>query len=259
MRMKYCVPLLLLVIALLLTACMSGLTNSNGQTTAAPAPTATVPITNNSATEHTIIDPIPTTTAPVPSTTSPVPTTVPTVPVPPTVPQNTAELNAFNELFSNPRPEKNPYFRATGCEYASVKDIKLKAFFDGGFPGEHEKTDAEWTELSKMLNFPEFVQGDFNRLPKDKMDAELQAVFGISLNDLPDSAYEGLYYLKSTDCYYFFQSGMTSAPIIGPFLDLVHNNDGTVALTYSNSIDNYIITLTCNGDSYLILSNVKTK
>jgi len=91
------------------------------------------------------------------------------------------------------------------------------------------------------------------------MEAELQAVFGISLEDLSDSAYSGLFYLKSSDCYCFYQGGVTSHQKKGSFIEIKHNDDETVSLTYDSTAGKFVITLKPNGDSYLILSNVKTK
>lgn len=98
---------------------------------------------------------------------------------------------------------------------------------------------------------------DFNRLPKDKMNAELMRAFGITLEDLPDSAFEGLYYLDSTDCYYFFQTGMTSVPKHSPIFSVEHNDDGMVALTYNIPGGTGKITLKPNGDDWLVLSNIQ--
>ena len=223
-------------LVLLLTACMP----------AGTSPTDSMPT-------MTISDP--TSTSPAPTATDPPPTT--TEPVATTEPQNT-ELEYFNELFRRSQ-ERNPYAYALGFEYSSPKELKLFSFYDGGFDGEHEITDTEWEELSKLLVDPENVAGDFNRLPKDKMEAELQAVFGISLEDLSDSAFSGLFYLESSDCYCFYQGGMTSFLKDGPFTDIKHNDDGTVSLTYESSYNEFVITLKPNGDSYQILSNVKTE
>ena len=246
--------IVLLTVSMLLVACMPSVTDPTGgpgtqPTTTAPVPTTTVPL--------------PTTTAPVP-TTDPVPTT--TVPAPTTEPMATidpekaAELKAFDEFFSNSGSERNPFFWATGWEYASPMEMKLVAFFDGGFPGEHEMTPEENEELKEMAIWPEYVDNaDFNRLPKDKMEAELQAIFGISLEDLPDSAFDELTYLECSDTYCFLQTGMKSSPKMGPFLDIVFNDDGTVSLTYNNYVADYVITLKPNGDSYLVLSNVKAE
>lgn len=200
--------------------------------------------------------PQPTTTVPVPTTTEPVPTT--TAPTPPTEPIN-AELEYFNELFRRGQV-RNPYAYVLGIEFASPKELDLYYFYDQGLPGEHQITDAEWEELSKLLPFPEYVVGDFNRLPKDKMEAELQAVFGISLEDMSDSAFSRLYYLNTSDSYCFYQSGVSSYNKIGSFVELNHNEDGTVSLTYisgNGNLDVFVITLMPFGDSYQILSNVK--
>ena len=174
------------------------------------------------------------------------------------------EMAMYHALFEHDVWERNPYVYATGHEYSSPHELKLKAFYDGGFEGEHELTDAEYAELKALAKYPDIfgLVGDFNRLPKDKMNAELQAVFGISLADLPDSAFEGLTYLKSTDCYYFSQSAPTSTPRISNFLSIEHNDDGTVTLGYDHTFDDTIkrkITLKPNGDSYLVLSNVKAE
>ena len=168
------------------------------------------------------------------------------------------ELEAFDELFSTEESsERNYYFWATGHTYSSPTQIILKKYFDGGFPGEPDKTDAEWEELSKLLNSPELIQNyDCIRLPKDRVNAELMKAFGITLEDLPDSAFEGLYYLESTDCYYFFQTGMTSIPKHSPILSIEHNDDGTVALTYNIPGGTGEITLKPNGDGYLVVSNI---
>lgn len=249
--MKRYLLILTVTAALLLTACAPATTNPVGSvpTTTASQPTTTASAPTTTAPQATTTVPVPTTTESVPTTTAPPPTTEPI----------NAELEYFNELFRGGQ-ERNPYAYVFGIEFASPKELKLWSFFDGGFPGEHEITDTEWEELSKLLADPVNVAGDFNRLPKDKMEAELQAVFGISLEDMSDSAFSGLFYLESSDCYCFYQGGMTSYRKIGSFLDVKHNDDGTISLSYisnASDTDTFVITLKPNGDSYQILSNVK--
>ena len=168
-------------------------------------------------------------------------------------------LAKFHALFESNEWERNPYFYAIGTEFSSPEELRLNQYFDGGFPGEHEITDAEWAELSKQLAHPEEVPGDFNRLPKDKIEAELQAVFGISLADLSDNAFSGVFYLECTDCYCFYQSGVNFSHMIGSFTDIHHNADGTISLRYEKYDGAYTITLKPNGDSYLVLSNVRAE
>ena len=168
-----------------------------------------------------------------------------------------AELAYFNDLFRQGE-ERNPYFYAKCVMYdfASPEELSLLSFYDGGFAGEHEITDEEWEEYSMMVADPNNVHGDFNRLPKDKIEAELQSVFGISLEDLSDSAFRGLFYLECSDSYCFNQGGMTSDFAKSVFTDIKHNDDGTISLFYKDGIGKCAMTLKPNGDSYLVVSNV---
>ena len=186
----------------------------------------------------------PTATDPPPTTTEPVDT----------------ELEIFNELFRWSE-ERNPYNHAMRVMYdfASPEELYLRSFYDGGLDGEHEITDEDWAEYSKMVADPENVHGDFNRLPKDKIEAELQAVFGISLADLSDRSFRGLFYLECSDSYCFNQGGVASKRTNGGFQDIIHNDDGTVSLIYEDQDGKCAITLKPNGDSYLVVSNIHIK
>lgn len=230
----------IVTIALLLAACMPAVTNPTGHvpTTTAPVATTTTPVT-------TTTNPPPTTTAPT-STIAPAPTTEPV----------DTELAYFLELFRWSE-QRNPYNHALRVMYdfASPMELNLRSFYDGGLEGENEITDDEWAEYSKMVADPNNVHGDFHRLPKDKIEAELQAVFGISLADLPDSAFSGLFYLGCSDSYCFNQGGMTSKSARS-FSEIIHNDDGTVSLIYEDHDGKCAITLKPNGDSYLVVSNV---
>ena len=236
------IVILLLAACLLLAGCLSAGTDSTGKTTTSPVPTTTAPV-------PTTTDPVPTVTEPAPTTTDPMPTTELINP----------ELEAFEVLFQQSLEMRNPFFYAIGTKFASPAELRLNQFFDGGFPDEHEITDAEWEELSKLLADPENVPGQFNRLPKDKIEAELQTFFGISLADLSDIAFSGVFYLECTDCYCFYQSGVNHMSKAGSFTDIHHNDDGTISLNYNKPDGEYVITLKTNGDSYMVLSNVKAK
>ena len=238
--------------AILMSACQAattGATNGTKPSLQTTNSTTTVPTTT-----------VPTTTVPtttVPTTT--VPTTTAYVTQPTTVSPETAELLFFNDLFmNNTDPERNSYYWATGCVYSSPAEIKLKAFLDGGFSAESAVTDAEKEALGKLGLAPEtFLYEDVYRLPKDRIDQELMKVFGITLVELPQSAFEGLYYLESTDCYYLIQSGMTSVPMHSQFQTVEHNDDGTVTLSYELPGGSGSITLKSNGDGWLAVSNTQ--
>lgn len=250
----------LLLICVLIAGCVPSVPDHTGQATTVP--TTTNPLSTTTTPAPTNTDPVPTSTVPAPTTTDPVPTTEPaptaTDPVPTTEPLN-PELEAFEVLFQQSLEQRNPFFYAIGTKFSSPEELRLNQFFDGGFPDEHKITDAEWEELSKLLADPENVPGQFNRLPKDKMEAELQKYFGISLTDLSDIAFSGVFYLECTDCYCFYQSGVNHMSKSGSFIDIHHNDDGTISLNYNKPDGEYVITLKPNGDSYLVLSNVKAE
>ena len=169
-------------------------------------------------------------------------------------------LAKFHALFEFDAWERNPYTYALGHEYANPKELKLLYFFDGGFDDEAPLTDAEKAGLAPR--YGEWVNSnDLYRLPKDRINAELQKYFGISLAELPDTAYQGLSYLESTDCYYFLATGVYAD--VGGFtiISVTENNDGTVSVTYTGSLpqSTRIVTLKPNGDSYLVLSNVNAE
>ena len=173
-------------------------------------------------------------------------------------------LAKFHALFEYDAWERNPYCYALGHEYSNPKELKLLYFFDGGFDNESPNTDAEKAELKQYYRDDWVNSNDLHRLPKDKMNAELQKIFGITLRDLPDTAYQGLVYLESTDCYYFLATGVYAD--IGGFTikSVNENSNGTVSVTYAIGTGSppqatRIVTLKPNGDSYLVLSNVKAE
>lgn len=207
-----------------------------------------------------------TTPTTVPSTTAP--TTVPSTTAP-SVPETTVaedpELAYFDQLFStgwgnpaNVYDYKIYYNSAVGRNlYESPMELNLLEFFWRGFSGETTPTDAEITELKQYVNPTWVDNADFHRLPKEKMDAELQKIFGVSLLDLSAVAFEGLTYLESTDCYYFFATGVMGGTAEFAAKSVEHLEDGTVKVTYECEYGRNVVTLKPNGDGYRILSNIQ--
>lgn len=239
------------ICAILMSACQAANTGATNGTN--PSQNTTVPIVTSTA---AVRIPMQTT---VPATTATSTETTVIQVTQPIISPETAELHLFNAMFmSDLYPERNSYFKATGCAYSVPTEIKLRAFLDGGFPVEPDVTDAEKEELGKLGLAPEsFRYGDTYRLPKDRINAELSKVFGITLAELPNSAFEGLYYLESTDCYYLIQSGMTSVPMHSQIQTVEHNTDGTVTLTYLLPGGSGAITLKPNDDAWLVVSNTQ--
>jgi hypothetical protein len=137
----------------------------------------------------------------------------------------------------------------------------LRNFFGNGFKGEKTATQAELTELKPYLEnsfwgYP--AAGDFHRLPKDKMEEELQKCFGISLADLPEYAFADLIYLESTDSYCFFATGMQGMAERFEVKAVEHQNDGAVQVIYSKAVHpkwDFVVTLRPMDSGYQVLSN----
>ena len=173
-------------------------------------------------------------------------------------------LAKYHALFEIRDGKRNPLLYALGHEFSNPQELKLLYFFDGGFDDESPNTDAEKAGLTQYYREDWVNSSDIHRLPKEKMNAQLQKIFGITLKDLPDTAYQGLVYLETTDCYYFLATGVY-ADIGGFTIRSVHENtNGTVSVTYtigsgSPPQSTRIVTLKPNGDSYLVLSNVRAE
>ena len=149
------------------------------------------------------------------------------------------------------------YNAALTSQYTNPSDLNLMLFFSAGFPDQPQTpTDEEWAALSQLPGF--YPEMDLIRLPAAQMDAVLTQYFGILLDDMAESAFAGLVYLDSTDCYYFMATG----PIrIEGFKATATNvlEDGTIQLQYQSAsgISGTAILIQV-GDQYLILSNQYT-
>ena len=94
------------------------------------------------------------------------------------------------------------------------------------------------------------------RLWPEHTPEELSDEFA-QIMELSDAAFEGLTYLESTDCYYFFATGVYGANEEFEAKQVEHLEDGTVKVTYAWWDGVSVVTLKPNGDGYLILSNVQ--
>ena len=107
-------------------------------------------------------------------------------------------LKEYEALFAD---AESWYRQALICQYASPSQINLKAFFYNGFEDEDRTpTDEEQAALQSMPGID--LNLDLIRLPAEKMDAVLNKVFDFRLSWLDATAFEGLVYLESTNCYY---------------------------------------------------------
>ncbi len=110
-------------------------------------------------------------------------------------------INMFEDMFG----ELSSWHNMALCSrYAEPSKVILRQLFYGGFPDEsREPTDAEQEELKGKLSLEwDGRQLPLIRLPIDKMNQVLTEYFGITLEEMDASAFEGLVYLENTKCYY---------------------------------------------------------
>ena len=164
------------------------------------------------------------------------------------------QLQTIHALFSDPH---GWYNAALTSEYTEATQLNLKMFFHLGFSDQSRTPTAEeWAELEGQPGFNENY--DLIRLPADNMDAVLTQYFGITLEDMDESAFEGLVYLESTDCYYFMGTGVHRIEDLC-IERTTEQDDGTILVIYTSSYCSGIVTLEMRNDGdYRILSNEYT-
>ena len=215
--MKKSIALLCVLCALLLTACQP---NNSQNPTEAPNTTTTQASTQAPTTQST-------------------------------APLEDPACKEMDALFGNTR---SWYNYALVSLYDHPSKISLQTLFYNGFPGEsQDPTDAEWEALKDLPGFK--VEYDLMRLPKDKMNEVLTTLFGITLEDVADTGFEGLVYLESTECYYHMVTGAMGLENFETYqVDFLE--DGTVKVFYTTYGEYRVATLMPNGEDYQILSNI---
>lgn len=248
--------ILLCVLMLLLSACVPSqdettkpLTDGTGSTqgqTDTPAPPSTDPSTD------------PTTEPSAEPSTAP--STDPTVD-----PQLQARIDEMQALLGLNQDEdlvvhENFFNMALIEEYSAPEDVPLNWFFCNGFEDEPEINEEERAFLDSE-------NGDIQRLPIDKMDAALQEVFGLTLEQTNQVGMSSLKYWEETGCYYH-PGGMQHGTIKVDHVE--DREDGTVAVYYHwvgwdgsgwndpmDFMGDWVITLKTVENGYHVLSNMK--
>ena len=107
-------------------------------------------------------------------------------------------LAEFDALFGN---TDSWYNLALTSLYTDPGQINLKRLFYSGFPLESQNpTDAERQELKNQSGIKFYWE--LMRLPVEKMNQVLTQIFGITIEDVDASGFDGLVYLESTNSYY---------------------------------------------------------
>lgn len=152
--------------------------------------------------------------------------------------------------------------QALCCSYSDPRDLELYNFFYGlEFEDEPPLTQAERDAIVAMSGYEDYSWLDGARFPVEKMDAKLQEMFGVSLNEMHKDAFSLMYYLENTNSYYYFNGGF------GPvdFLRIIGTKtleNGYVQVYYGvgfgyhlDYLDQGVVTLKPVGDGYQVVSN----
>lgn len=209
--MKRYITWILIFAVLFLAACQPVdpmTTDPSGPAMSNTNPTVTQP-TQPKETEPKPTDPVPTDPKPTESQpTEPLPTepepTQPKPEIPEGFPQDIdtdpAVVAVFQKLFG----KGSWYAQAIFSPFEYPQNANIRALFDGGFDDESPETDTEREEIVKLMGSDLYYDLDMYRLPADKMNAVLQEVFGLELDDVSKAK---LKYLESTNCYYIVGGG----------------------------------------------------
>ena len=160
-----------------------------------------------------------------------------------------ATVTMFQELFG----DNSWYAQGLYIPYDEPRNADIRALFNGGFSDESSVTDAERDEIVKIMNSEHYYDLDMFRLPIDKMNAVLQAVFGLALDDINVGS---LKYLESTNCYYIVGGGSKSLGEIH-IVGTKRLDTGNIELYYQTTDPAYkgVAILKPAEDGYHIVSN----
>lgn len=162
------------------------------------------------------------------------------------------EMEALFDYYDKKR-EELWYHKTLSSDYATPGELSLRCFFDGGFSHNDEPTAEEWAALKDKPGFHEMY--GFFRLPAEKMNEKLEEYFDITLDQMSASAFDGLEYLASTNCYYFMTTGTISVGSITAE-KVEEQADGTIHLYYFAAHGRHLAVLKPVGERYLICSNL---
>lgn len=166
------------------------------------------------------------------------------------------EITAMKALFDYQLGNRL-YNDALTSEYETAADVNLFYLFYDGFKDESQTPTGEEERLLDGKLGPHWKELDLIRLPTDKMNAVLQEMFGITLEQTNQVGLDQLVYLEETDCYYHAVSGSHYADITVNRVE--HREDGTILVHYTRNgypAASMAVALKPNGDQYQILSNL---
>lgn len=162
------------------------------------------------------------------------------------------ELDSIRALFSN---KSGWYYRALVDTFASPKELHLRYYFYNSreFGEGLQPTKEEWDEL---MTWEDYQSGKrLVILPVSKMDAILKETFGITVEEMDDTAFAGMKYAESIDSWCFAGIGMMNVTNIS-IQDVVKEVGDIFRMVYTAGEETYEVTLKPNGEGYHIVSNM---
>ena len=169
-----------------------------------------------------------------------------------------SNLAVYQYLF-----DSNDWYRNALClGYDDPRKMSLHRFFyDSSIVWEHGITDEERAALVEQTGIEAFYDYEFYRLSAEKMDAVLKEIYGISLDEVHEGYFYSLYYLESTDSYYYFANGTAPVPkvyVLG--IRILENGDRQVYYSHHgytpvSSIEYGYMTIRSTETGYQVVSN----
>ena len=169
-----------------------------------------------------------------------------------------SNLAVYQYLF-----DSNDWYRHALClGYDDPRKMSLHRFFyDSSIVWEHGITDEERAALVEQTGIEAFYDYEFYRLSAEKMDAVLKEIYGISLDEVHEGYFYSLYYLESTDSYYYFANGTAPVPkvyVLG--IRILENGDRQVYYSHHgytpvSSIEYGYMTIRSTETGYQVVSN----
>jgi hypothetical protein len=152
--------------------------------------------------------------------------------------------------------------QALCCSYSDPRDLELYNFFYGlEFEDEPPLTREERDAIVAMSGYEDYSWLDGARFPVEKMDAKLQEMFGVSLDEMHKDAFSLMYYLESTNSYYYFNGGFSCVDFLR-IIGARTMENGYVQVYYGvgfgyhlDYLDQGVVTLKPVGDGYQVVSN----
>jgi len=155
------------------------------------------------------------------------------------------------------KSENRFYNDALTSVYETPADVDLFMLFYDGFKDESQTPTEQELELLDGKLGQYWKEMDLIRLPRDKMDAVLTELFGITLEQTNGVGLDKLVYLEETDCYYHCITGTSYADVTVVYVVSLINED-SILVQYSAGYYGYrmVKMKPMEDGNYKILSNV---